>query len=219
VRLLEKINAAHEFISEHPDYEGGDLEVAPPATHDEVQRVEAQLGRALPDDLRRLYTEVSARLAFDWSLDSEEPLELDGEEIYYGGGDILDLTELPELVRIHSMWAERLTDWRPYFPVFGINNGDMLAVDMGSPAQSLVYLSHENNPGECVTDVFPYGCSEFFERWVDLYCVGPEGWILDCFLDDDRQLSVDSENARQWLEYLAETDGDEGEVDDDDEPG
>jgi hypothetical protein len=199
------------------------FEVDPPATEDEVRAVETELGQPVPQSLRRVIRQFSARVLIEWSL-PEEVRPPDVFRQIWAGECRWDLKSFPALHKTHRDWIEhcftakstpRWPDkdsdkraieydlvWHYKFAFLEVGNGDMVGIDIGHAAdQPVVYLSHEDGP------CHGYRLGNDFEDYVDrltaLAFVGAEDVQLPLFLPNAAQgLQTASKKAIEWQRWL-----------------
>jgi cell wall assembly regulator SMI1 len=156
-----------------------DIRVDPPASEDEIQQIERELGITIPSELRNTMLQVSSHLEFKWFLndDFELPQELRAifcGEIHWG----LDLTA--NLIGEYKGWISSVFSnpedpydvvWHDKFPFQEVGNGDVLSIDRDG---QVVYLSHDDGEGHGY--VMAESFDDLLSRWVPLGCVGGEDW-------------------------------------------
>lgn len=195
------------------------LTIRGPATYLDVEKVEADIERCLPADLKVLFTSCAAKLDFWWSLSASarmglsEPLPEELEEVTFGHLD-LDLEAIPDRWVNWTAWedyfenpqeyegAESAYEFDDLFPVFSLPNGDMIALVTRSDANGqVIYLSHEG--GQFDQAVLADGFSQFMDTWLELGCPGPECWLLEPFYDwQAERLVATNPSALQWKETI-----------------
>lgn len=184
---------------------GGDareLRVDPPATEEEISRVERELGVAIPAGLRSTMLQVSAHLECCWFLKDAIKLPQELDEIFSGEiGWGLDL--MAGHLEGYQGWIKEAFSnpedpydavWHDKFPFQEVGNGDYLAID---PEGKVVYLSHEGD--ESHGYVLAESFTDLLARWVPLGCPGGEDWQWLPFTNG-RTTAIDPncENALQW---------------------
>jgi hypothetical protein len=206
--MMELILALRGFLDTVKGI-GGDareLRVDPPATEDEIERVEQELGISIPSELRRAMLDVSAHLEFSWFLpDSFELPQILREifcgELHWG----LDL--VPKFIEEYQGWIKEVFPnpdnpydaiWHGKFPFQDVGNGDYIAIDEGG---QVIYLSHDDGEGHgyIMADSF----NDLLARWVPLGCVGGEDWQWLPFTNGmTTRIDPKSEAARTWMLLL-----------------
>lgn len=146
-RLLETVvNLSHN--------DGGveifEFEKGAPATDAEIERVEEELQRPLPQAFKNVLTTFAKELSLGLEP-SDEAQELD--DVSFEGGELgWSLDGLPELVAEFEEFRNDVYPdaddayaraWQNKFPVYRFGNEDYLAVDVAS--QEVVYLSHDGD--------------------------------------------------------------------------
>lgn len=160
-----------------------------PATEEEVQAIETQLGFTLPISFRNALLTISSHVFFYWQLPDDMEFEEPNHEIFSGHME-WDLHTFLELKKRNEELVENIfndvTDeydeiWKNKLPFLPIGNGDYLAFDMqqGTHDAPIVYLSHDGseNHGLRIADNF----FELLEKWSQLGFVGAEDWQWEQF--------------------------------------
>jgi cell wall assembly regulator SMI1 len=195
------------------------LTIDPPATYLDVERVEIEIGRSLPAELKEIFTHCSAKIDFWWSLWSPgrvgkpNPLPKELHEVTEGHLNL-------DLKAIADNWCN-WTEWQDYFenpeyyegaassfefddllPLFYTFNGDVIVlVTEGETAGQVLYLSHEG--GLFDEAILADSLSQFMDVWLDLGCPGPECSLLEPFYDwPTERLLTSSPNALQWKSII-----------------
>lgn len=182
--------------------QGGDiqeLELEPPASPEELQDKEQELGVRIPASLRELLVKHTRKLYFRWVLPDEAILPEEFKEIFSGElGWSLEELEYWQEDNAEASGCEGLAGML----VFGqAGNGDMLALDMkqeevGEPP--VVYWEHETDEVRLIAPSF----QEYVHKMTELSCIGSELWQYEAFLGPDG-LDTNSEQARQWKDWFA----------------
>ena len=186
--------------------EASKLVIAPPASEEEVAKLEAEIGTALPISFRRVLTEFSAEVDVAWMLPDGAELPANFKEIFRSQCDwnfecVIELNA--HLKRL--LLTDYITlgeDWHNALLFSQVANGDYLAFDMqATPDPPVVYLSHEDYSlqEQRLGDNF----TDFMERWSLLGCPGNEDWQMMPFLPDTVSgLDAYGENARKWRKWF-----------------
>lgn len=201
------------------------FEVDPPATEQEIQQVETQLGVPIPPSLRQVLLQVSAHVHIEWALPEDGPRPEGMEEIF-AGECRWDLRALPELQRTHKSWIEETFTgaatpdwpdkdsdpeaieyelvWHNKFAFLEVGNGDMLGIDTSPESQgAVVYLSHEG--GECHGFRLGQSFEDYVDRLTALAFVGAEDSQQEAFLPDAVQgLDIEGDAASTWRDWIDE---------------
>lgn len=205
---MQLIQELTSFLASIKDIGGDarDLRIDPPASEEEVCRVEKELGVSIPPELRRMMLLVSSHLEFKWFLpDSFElPQELRQifcGEIHWG----LDLTA--NFLEGYQGWIKEVFPnkedpydavWHNKFPFQEVGNGDYLSI---APDGKVVYLSHDDGEGHgyIMADSF----MDLIERWVPLGCPGGEDWQWLPFTHEmTTPIDPRCDNALKWKSLL-----------------
>ncbi len=192
---------------------GGDareLVVSAPATEDEVQAVESELGLRIPGSFRKVLLLFSARVEVTWFLPSDvrPPEPLHG---IFSGDCGWNLSELPQIEESRRSWVKAVFSnpddpydkvWHDKLAFLEVGNGDQLALELSSAEESpVVYLSHEGD----VSNGYHFGRNfiDFIDSWSLVGCVGAEDWQMENFIHSPTSGIVpDAENARTWRRWF-----------------
>ena len=197
------------------------IEPAPPIPPRELGQYAAQLDLKMPRSLVAFYTTASAgvRLHYSWKPWNERlPLLrqiFEHEYSIYGGARFTAPGSLADhcqgCIDISAAWAERSSEptvveaWKHALPFCDIGNGDLLAFD-GTSNQAeppIIYLSHEEPVVTRISSSF----DRFLSDWEQVCYIGPEGWMLRPWLDDDAgNLRVDRPEATALRQLLISRD-------------
>lgn len=187
---------------------GGDvceLIIRQPASEAEVAAVEQELGVALPTSFRQVLIQFSSAVDLGWYLPTDFALPAPLREIF-SGECYWDLSRIVDMERRRQLWIKDVFSFSddPYNQVWHnvlafrkIANGDMLAFDLSSPTQPVIYLSHDGGEGHG----YQLGAdfADFIDRLTRLGCPGSEDWQMMPFLASPTSfLDPDCENARLW---------------------
>lgn len=187
-----------------------ELTCSEPASIEQVEKVEAELGFALPAAFRQILLDVSAEVDFSWSSadDAEfpEPFEASfSGQLQWNVSDILHY-DLQRNEWIQSCFpnADDPYDavWHRKLAFCAIPNGDMLAIDLAPERHGrIVYLSHDDGEGHNYTLARDF--ADLLRRWVPLGCPGAEDWQwLPFTRDAESGIDPDGENGRKWRDLL-----------------
>lgn len=183
-------------------------EVAPPATDEQVDAVEAELGVALPESFRAALTTISAAVDWSWWADGDFPEPFDQ---IFSGNLRWSIDTIVRTDERRKDWIEAVfpdpdnyfdASWRNKVAFQSVGNGDLLAIDL-DPAQAgaVVYLSHELGAGHGY--VLAHSLGDLIDRWVPLGCPGGEDWQWLPFVPwDEGPIDPTGPNAQRWIELL-----------------
>ena len=180
------------------------LEIAPPATEEQVRQVETTLKFRLPEQFRQTLLEFSGRVHFFWYLrrDDAPPGPLSGVFCGSCSWDIERLfEEYQQVVWLsQNAFVRDVPDeviWKDKLPFHWIASGDFIVLDQTSGR--VVYLGREleGSHAHCLgRDFF-----DFMHRWTSLGC--PDDDIWDRFTrSKDSYIDLDHDNARQWCQWF-----------------
>lgn len=168
-----------------------------PATVTEMDSVEKQIGKAIPDDLRKLFL-FSRHLEFGYQFDetlSEEFRQNFSGDIYW------NLNSLAEQYDNFQEWIKASIDpeyndreaieiteklWHDKLPLMDVPNGDIIAI--GNNPSEIIYFSHEedNMHGKILGDNL-WNFLDFYSR---IGFAGSEDWQLEPFFDFEKNIMV-----------------------------
>jgi ankyrin repeat protein/cell wall assembly regulator SMI1 len=212
------------------------LEIDPPATEAEIQRVEIKYGLRVPAQLREILLLHSARVRFGWSIPSlMQPFE--GLNLPTSGGLrdglwSLDHIERKAIVSFNSLRENvaKLGDgeepntpemWDNQFPFAAVGSGDTLTIDMSAPQgpQPVRYFSSDREGLH--HHIIAPDFVAFITAYTRLGCAGSDhdDWFRFIARGDSdlRYLDPDGDGGRRWRTWL-ERDPHQREVDEPPEP-
>lgn len=193
------------------------LEIGPPAAVEDVEAVERIIGRSIPQTLRTVFLEQSARVNVSWTISGAAlPRAVNAD--WLGGGLDLALADLPidwsnwegwrpafESPADHGLPLEfNLDVYDDLFPLVTVGNGDQIVVARADDEDSdyVIYLNHEG--GDLPMMVLSDTLDEFFNTWCQLGCPGPEWSTMVAFMDPEAlRLSLATRRSSAWLEVLS----------------
>jgi len=182
-----------------------------PATISEINAVEEQIGKTIPDDLKKLF-HFSRHLEFSYQFDetlSEEFKQNFSGDIYW------NLNSLAEQYANFQEWVKASIDpkyndleailiteklWQDKFPIMDVPNGDIITV--GINPSEVLYFSHEgdNMHGKILGDNL-WSFLDFYSR---IGFAGSEDWQLEPFFDFDKNIMVTHGNKVDRYAQLLE---------------
>ncbi|OJW74714.1 SMI1/KNR4 family protein [Spirosoma sp. 48-14] len=168
-----------------------------PATLTEIDSIEKQIGKTIPDDLRKLFL-FSRHLEFSYQFDetlSEEFRQNFSGDIYW------NLNSLAEQYSNFQEWIKASIDpeyndreaieitekqWRDKLPFMDVPNGDVIAI--GNNPSEIIYFSHEGDSmhGKILGDNL-WSFLDFYSR---IGFAGSEDWQLEPFFDFEKNIMV-----------------------------
>jgi hypothetical protein len=182
-----------------------ELVIANPATISDVEKIEAEIQLKLPESFRRVITGYSSSVHMYWRLPTEIELPKPFEGIFCGICE-WDLSMLPELEARRKGWIESCFPnsdhsydrvWHNKLAFHGVDNGDMLALDLSKNPSPVVYLSHDDE--EMHGYILGMDFEDFIDKWSQLGCPGTEDWQMIPFIHDSVSgLDPDCQNANAW---------------------
>jgi len=167
-----------------------------PAKAAEIERVEEELQRPIPQSFKNVLTTFAKTFALGLEP-LNEPLESDG--VSFESGELgWSLAGLPELVAEFEEFRNDVYPdaddpyaraWQNKFPVYRFGNDDYLAVD--DATQEVVYLSHDGD-----TELNGLALGRDFEDFVKRsLCLAATVDYLPFVDEGTPYLNVDGENA------------------------
>lgn len=182
-----------------------------PATTDEIDSVEKQIGKTLPEDLKRLFL-FSKHVEFSYQFGemlSEEFKQNFSGEIYWNLDSLADqYSNFQEWIKAsvdpeyNDSEAIEITEklWQDKLAIMNVPNGDIIAI--GNNPSEIIYFSHERDimHGKVLGDNL-WNFLDFYSR---IGFAGSEDWQLEPFYDFDKNIMVTQgdkvERFRQLLE-------------------
>jgi hypothetical protein len=182
-----------------------------PATIDEINAVEKQIGQTIVHDLKELFL-LSRHVEFSYQFDetlSEEFRQNFSGDIYWNLNTLADQhANFREWVnasldpKYNDQDAIDLTEkiWKDKLPLIDVPNGDIITV--GNNPSEIIYFSHEgdNMHGKILGDSL-WTFLDFYSR---IGFAGSEDWQLEPFYDYNKNIMVTHgdkvERYRQLLE-------------------
>jgi len=209
-------------------------EAPPPAglSAQQLNQLEQTLGEPLPPQLRHLLS-WAGEWEFGWEIDEDDADELPEELDEISDGNLewsaAQLAEenwrgqLQSWVEHHNDLLKQFHDaeqdalhankafWQGHFPFAVMPNGDLLCIDTRNPdpqQQAVRYFFHEFEGDSLDGVLLAPNLFSFISQLTALGCAGSEwfmGWGAFCpEADDERGIDSQSENARLWLNWLAQ---------------
>ncbi len=184
------------------------VDVAPPATSEEVDIVEASLGLVLPASSRSALTTLSAKIDWSWWTDRRFPPPYDG---IFSGELRWSLDTLVEIQVDYRGWVDACFSnpddpydvvWHNKLAFLQVPNGDQFAIDLDpASAGAVVYLSHDDGEGHGY--VLADSLADLVDRWAPLACPGSEDWQWLPFVPwDEGPIDPTCPTARGWIELI-----------------
>jgi cell wall assembly regulator SMI1 len=181
-----------------------------PATKAEIDSVEKQIGKTIPDDLKKLF-HFSRHLEFSYQFDetlSEEFRQNFSGDIYW------NLNSLAEQYTYFQEWIKASIDpeynereaieitqklWQDKLPLMDVPNGDIIAI--GNNPSEIIYFSHEGDTmhGKILGDNL-WNFLDFYSR---IGFAGSEDWQFEPFFDFDKNIMVtQSDKVDRYVQLL-----------------
>jgi hypothetical protein len=186
-----------------------DVIISEPATIEDVNSIERELGILFPKSFRQVLTEFSAHIEVAWFLDEKKPPEM-FREIFCGNG-YWDVTRLLDLEKVRQSWIKNVFPnpqdpydriWHNKLAFHDVGNGDMITLDLNVETDApVVYLSHEGD--DFHGTILGKNFIDFVDKWSLLGFVGAESWQFQPFINSKTDgLEPNSENANAWRKWL-----------------
>lgn len=188
------------------------LSMAPPATEQDIQRVERQLGRSIPAGLRETLLTVSSATEINWQLPNKvappEPFNF-----LIWGECCWNLENLSRLQEVYRGWlnSECFDDeedpdhlvWQNKFPFYELGNGDLLAIDEAERVGHVIYLSHDMEPEPGHGYSLGHSFTDYLVRHGSIGFVGPEGSCWEMFCSSSCSgIDPHGELAHRWRHWF-----------------
>lgn len=175
-----------DAISEAIRSQGGEIQeliIQPPATKQEIERVEHQLGLPLPSSFKQALLNLSGEFSFRWFLPDDQELPEPYREIF-SGRIHWNLQQLPQIDEGKKGWITHVFPnpedeydrvWHDKLAFMEVGNGDYWAFDLkGGEDAPVVYLSHEDGPRHGY--ILAHRFMELLEQGSQIAFVGAEDW-------------------------------------------
>lgn len=168
-----------------------------PATKNEINFVENQIGKTIPSDLKKLFL-FSKHVEFIYQFDEKLSEEFRGN---FSGHIYWNLDSLANQYSNFLEWVESSLDldannadaisiteqiWRNTMPMIDVPNGDIIVV--GNNPSKVIYFSHEGDKmhGKILGDNL-WSFLDFYSR---VGFAGSEDWQLEPFFDFNNNVMV-----------------------------
>ncbi len=208
INWRERFNAALQAC-EQKNGECERIIIHEPATTEQVEAVETELGQPLPTSFKEVLINFSARVELRWSLpdDLYPPDPFSG---IFRGELNWDLAWLIDLEKNRQGWIKHVFPnvddpydrvWHDKLAFESIANGDMLALDLKVDGSPVVYLDH----GGCDFHgtVLGHNFIDFIDRWSMLGFPGPECMQFQKFVNSRTNgIEPNGENAVKWKKWF-----------------
>lgn len=196
-QVLEKI----DWLQDIAKRKGWSIRLQPlverPATTDEINSVENQIGKTIPEDLKKLFL-FSKHVEFSYQFDetlSEEFRQNFSGGIYWNLDSLVgQYTNFQEWVKasidpeFNDREAIGITEklWQDKLPLMDVPNGDIIAI--GNNPSEIIYFSHEEDTmhGRILGNTL-WNFLDFYSR---IGFAGSEGWQLEPFFDFDQNVMI-----------------------------
>lgn len=204
--LLEQLKCTYEKICEDVE-----LVVAEPATIEEVEKVEQELGRKLPVQIRDFFLQFSKECSFSAFLPDDMELPDDLEEIF-SATFVISLDEVVNAEGSRKSWAEECFSdeedeydkvWHNKLGLMTVGNGDVIAFDTGVASENapVVYLSHDDGEGHGY--VLGKDFCSYLENLLLVGACGNEDWqVLPFCENQDAGINPLCANADAYREII-----------------
>ena len=164
-----------------------------PATLDEINKVEKQIGKEIPAELKKLF-QLSRHIEFCYQFD--ETLSEEFRQNF--SGDISwNLKTLASEYADYQEWVkafigtglENETEEKIFenkLPLMHVPNGDIIAI--GNNPSEIIYFSHEG--GDMHGKILGDNLWNFLDFYSRIGFAGSEDWQLEPFFDFDKNIMV-----------------------------
>lgn len=209
---IEKWQTAyHRFATDDYEIQSQDIQfedyskvkISRPATKEEIDKKEKQLGIKLPPSLRSFFEKVTSNLSFCVYIDENKNSKALPEKFRYlcSNADI-SLKDTDD--KGPKSWAKNGDDdykkaWQNKLEITSTPNGDVIAVDLDDKNEDkrIVYIDHEMGESFEIAPNF----ATFFENWLGIGLISLESWHLTEFLTGSK-LNAASNNAKMWRKLI-----------------
>lgn len=199
-KWVERVRHFSEALRLLPGEINVNVSIAPPIDEETLRVVSSKWPSGLPAVLRQLWSDGSSCIdcKYWWRPPSEELPKLhevfESNNFIYGGVRFEPASEVfpgnsgvkPDDEEMAEAFGESgLELWSRCAVFLHVGNGDCLGLDpeSGSDDPPVVYLVHDDDESGVISP----SLSEFLAAWQELSYIGPEFWLLDYWLDADRQ--------------------------------
>lgn len=185
---------------------GGETEpliIEPPASLEEVIKLEDHIGVSLPEGIRDMLLTFSRKVSFYWSL-PEGIGRFDEFPNIFCGDFQWSIEFLETFNNYKGKWINEVFSdptntydavWHKKFAFLSVGNGDYLTVDTAPDRiPTVVYLSHDGGQGH--GRHLGADFTDFILRWSRLGCVGAEDWQWMSFAPSGGYLDPDCTAAK-----------------------
>lgn len=202
-----------DAISEAIRSLGGEVQelvIRPPATEQEIERVEHQLGRSLPSSFKQALLHIAGEFSFCWFMPEDHKFPEPYHNIF-SGRIHWNLQQLPQIDEGKSECIKQVFPnpedeydkvWHDKLAFMEVGNGDYVAFDVKSGDDPpVVYLSHADGQGHGY--ILAHHFMELLEKGSRIAFVGTEDWQWLTFTESkDSGINVQSTAAAQWRKLI-----------------
>ena len=203
---LEDLKNVYESICESVD-----LVLEDPASEAEIIRVEKQIGKILPGEIKDFFRKFSRNCEFSAYLPSDLELPEELSEVFSACFRI-GLEEVAAAEEARMNWqTECFTNkqdeydrvWYDKLGIMTVGNGDVIALDIGIDKENppVVYLSHDDGEGHGY--ILGNTFAGYLEALLSVGACGNEDWQMIPFCED-RMSGIDPrcKNAEAYREII-----------------
>ncbi|MGL4596270.1 MAG: SMI1/KNR4 family protein [Bacteroidia bacterium] len=182
-----------------------------PATLAEIEAVEKQIGKSIPNDLKELFL-LSAHVEFSYQFDetlSEEFRQNFSGDIYWNLHNLVEqyhfFQEFMKAsldIELNDREAVAITEkvWQDKWPLIDVPNGDVIAV--GCNPSEVVYFSHEGDTMH--GKILGTNLWNFLDFYSRIGFAGSEDWQLEPFFDFEKDSMITHSDKVDRYVYLLE---------------
>ncbi len=180
------------------------------ATENEVVELEQKLLVSIPKSLRDLFLGFSKSIVFKAFLPDDFSLPQNLKEIF-SAYFVIDIDEMLQAEEDRQGWIENCFNnpdneydkvWYNKLGFMTVGNGDVIAFDLNDEKDDkrVVYLSHDEGEGHGV--VLGETFEKYFKNLILIGGCGNEDWQMIPFIDEEKGLCANSENAKIYRQLI-----------------
>ncbi|MBI9050102.1 MAG: SMI1/KNR4 family protein [Anaerolineaceae bacterium] len=183
------------------------FQIEAPATEENVICIEKELGCPIPENFRKVLLNFSSTVNIQWFLNEDDEALPPLNQVCWGECR-WNLQDLPQIMADYQGWLTHCFSnpqdsydaiWYNKFPIIDIRNGDKIAIELNSPKDAVVYLSHDDGIGHGY--IMGNTFEDFIERHSKIGCPGYEEWLWTPFASEGI-IDPNCENALAWRKWF-----------------
>ena len=193
-----------------PEY---NLQIKPPIDEYGIELIEDRIGYKINPQLAEIFIQNASELKFGWRFPDNRVLPKPFHNIF--GNQCETIWSIFDYQSSNNDWDYFQYNWLKDLdeevykeespkvsgkaPLLWCPNGDRIVIDRKDGFVS--YIDHEC--GDMHGKILSKSVNEFFLRWCNLYCPGPEYWqLLPFYNSDHEELTNDETKILEWQRLL-----------------